>query len=231
MDRRIRPLPAMKFSIPIPVPGTYTIMMVAIDSSSCNIADTSYRHVIGRTDRALVDFSAVKDPNEPCTSLTYDFTNLSTAPAGKPFGPTSFVWDFGDGSAQVPDGPGPLVHSYQNAGTYIVDLFLVDTSYCNYPDTAIETLRVSPVAKAQFITPATGCAPYAAIFNNTSLGGTVLLEFRGWHSERLRSQPGACLPEPRHLYRQPAGDRYDYLQSKGFYPVYHYSEQQAYGGL
>jgi gliding motility-associated-like protein len=153
------------------LPGTYTIMMIAIDSSSCNIADTSYRHVIGRTNRALVDFSAVKDPNEPCTSLTYDFTNLSTAPAGKPFGPTSFVWNFGDGSPLIPDGPGPLVHSYQNAGTYIVDLFLVDTSYCNYPDTAIETLRVSPVAKAQFVTPATGCAPYTAIFNNTSLGG------------------------------------------------------------
>ncbi len=153
------------------LPGTYTIMMVAIDSNSCNIADTSYRHVIGRTNKALVDFSAVKDLNEPCTSLTYDFTNLSTAPAGKPFGPASFVWNFGDGSALIPDGLGSLVHSYQSPGTYIVDLFMVDTSYCNYPDTAIETLRVSPVAKAQFVTPATGCAPYTATFNNTSLGG------------------------------------------------------------
>jgi gliding motility-associated-like protein len=151
------------------MPGTYTIMMVAIDSSSCNIADTSYRHVVGRTDKALVSFTGVKDPNAPCTSLTYDFTNLSTA--SKPFGPASFVWNFGDGSAPVPDGTGSLVHSYQSAGTYIVDLFMVDTSYCNYPDTAIETLRVSPVAKAQFVTPATGCAPYTATFNNTSLGG------------------------------------------------------------
>ena len=179
------------------VPGKYTIMMVAIDSSSCNIADTSYRHVIGRTDRALVDFSAVKDPNEPCTSMTYDFTNLSTAPAAKPFGPTSFVWNFGDGSALLPDGPGPLVHSYQSAGTYIVDLFLVDTSYCNYPDTAIETLRVSPVAKAQFVTPATGCAPYTAIFNNTSLGG---LQFY-WNFGD--GTPPDSDPNPVHVYPNP----------------------------
>ena len=153
------------------LPGVYTIMMIAIDSNSCNISDTTYRHVIARIDKAPVDFSYEKDPNLPCTSLTYDFTNLSTAPPGKPFGPASFIWDFGDNSPQVPDGPGPLTHSYQSAGTYIVNLILVDTSYCNYPDTATKTLRVSPVAKAQFVTPATGCAPYTAIFNNTSLGG------------------------------------------------------------
>jgi gliding motility-associated-like protein len=153
-------------------PGTYTVMMVAIDSSTCNIADTSYRHVIARTDRATVDFTVLKDPNAPCTSLDYDFTNTSVAPAGKPFGPASFVWDFGDNSGQVQTGPGPLNHSYANAGTYVVNLILDDTAYCNYPDTASQTLRVSPIAKAQFITPSTGCAPYLAMFNNTSLGGS-----------------------------------------------------------
>ena len=153
------------------VPGVYTIMMVAIDSNSCNVADTTYRHVIARTDKAPVDFAFMKDPNQPCTSLTYDFTNLSTAPPTKPFGPASFVWQFGDNSAPFPDGPGPVTHSYQTPGTYVVNLLLVDTQYCNYPDTATATLRVSPVAKAQFLTPATGCAPYTAVFNNTSLGG------------------------------------------------------------
>lgn len=151
--------------------GLYTIMLIAIDSNSCNVSDTTYRHVIARTDKAPVDFSYMKDPNLPCTSLSYDFTNLSTAPPGKPFGPASFVWNFGDNTQPIPDGPGPLVHAYGNTGTYIVDLIMDDTSYCNYPDTASRTLRVSPVAKAQFITPSTGCAPYTAIFNNTSLGG------------------------------------------------------------
>ena len=155
------------------IPGIYTVMMVAIDSSTCNVADTAYRHVIARTDRATVDFSFMKDPLAPCTSLDYDFSNISVPPAGKPFGPNSFIWDFGDGTTPVPLGPGSLAHSFASPGTYVINLILDDTAYCNFPDTASHTLRVSPIAKAQFVTPATGCAPYAASFNNTSLGGVT----------------------------------------------------------
>ena len=176
------------------LPGIYTIMLIAIDSNSCNVSDTTYRHVIARIDRAPVAFSYEKDPTAPCTSLGYDFTNLSTAPPGRPFGPASFVWDFGDNSPQIPDGPGPLTHNYQNPGTYIVNLILVDTSYCNYPDTATSTLRVSPLAKAQFVTPSTGCAPYTAIFNNTSLGG---LQFT-WNFGD--GSPPDSDPNPVHVY-------------------------------
>ena len=57
----------MKCNTPIAIRAMYKIMMVAIDSNSCNVADTSYRHVIARTDKAPVDFAAVKDPNVPCT--------------------------------------------------------------------------------------------------------------------------------------------------------------------
>ena len=76
-------------------------MLVAIDSNSCNVSDTTYRYVIARTNKAPTDFADVKDPNLPCDSLTYDFTNLSTAPPGLPFKPTSFVWDFGDNSPEL----------------------------------------------------------------------------------------------------------------------------------
>lgn len=156
-----------------PNPGIYDVMMIAIDSNSCNVADTAYRHVIARTDRAQVDFDFTKDPAAPCTSLDYDFTNISVPPAGKPFGPQSFTWDFGDNTAQIQDGAGPLNHSFASPGTYVISLILDDTSYCNFPDTAVHDLRVSPLAKAQFVTPSTGCAPYAAVFNNTSLGGVT----------------------------------------------------------
>ncbi len=52
----------------------------------------------------------------------------------------------------------------------MVRLVLNDTSFCNYPDSLTDTLRVSPLVKAQF-TAGDGCAPYNAYFNNTSLGG------------------------------------------------------------
>jgi gliding motility-associated-like protein len=182
-------------------PGIYRVMMVAIDSNSCNVADTVYRHVIARTDRAPVSFTVTKDPLAPCTSLDFDFTNTSVAPPGKPFGPTSFIWNFGDGSPQVTMGFGPTSYSYKAPGTYIVSLILNDTSYCNYPDSATQMLRVSPVAKAQFVTPSTGCAPYTAMFNNTSLGGTTFLwNFGDPGSGELNTSTDV---NPSHVYATP----------------------------
>ena len=149
--------------------GIFPVRLIAIDSNSCNVSDTVYGHVKVRTDKAILDFTAAKIP--PCQSLTYQFDNSSTEPVGKPFGPSSFVWDFGDGTPTVSAGLGSLTHAYQSAGTYIARLLMVDTSYCNFPDELDDTLRIAPLVKAQFETPSAGCAPYEAIFNNTSLAG------------------------------------------------------------
>ena len=149
--------------------GYFTVRLIAIDSSTCNIADTAYLRIRVRTDKAILDFDISKLP--PCRSLNYLFTNTSTPPAGKPFLPGSFTWNFGDGAT----GTGtPVQHSYAASGTYVVQLILTDTNYCNYPDTAVKTLRVSPVVTARFEI-ADGCAPYSASFNNTSLAGTSFL--------------------------------------------------------
>ncbi len=147
--------------------GKYRIRLVAIDSNSCNITDTSYINVYARTDRALLSFLSEK--LAPCSSLSYQFDNTSVPPATKPFQPNTFSWDFGDG-VKAP-GTTPVQHSYTSPGTYNVRLLLNDTSYCNYPDSVQKTLRVSPLVKAQFETPAIGCAPYTAFFNNTTLAG------------------------------------------------------------
>ncbi|MBS1600338.1 MAG: PKD domain-containing protein [Bacteroidetes bacterium] len=149
--------------------GTYRVRLIAIDSNSCNVADTVYMNIRARTDKADLAFNAIKLP--PCESLTYRFDNISTSPPGKPFSDSSFIWDFGDASPRVVGGTASLSHSYLAPGTYNVRLVLVDTNYCNYPDSAQKTLRVSPLVKAQFETPPIGCAPYTAVFNNTSLAG------------------------------------------------------------
>jgi gliding motility-associated-like protein len=149
--------------------GTFHVRLIAIDSNSCNVADTGYLNIRVRTDRAILDFDIAKLP--PCQSLNYMFTNTSIPPASKPFQPGTFTWDFGDGT-RVPasNPPGSITHSYAGTGTYMVRLILNDTSYCNYPDSLTDTLRVSPLVKAQFEV-GNGCAPYNAFFNNTSLAG------------------------------------------------------------
>ncbi len=146
--------------------GTYKVRLVTVDSTTCNITDTAYLDINVRTDKAILGFDILKQP--PCQSLNYIFTNISTPPAGKPFSPGSFTWYFGDGDSAT--GSSPVSHTYAASGTYQVQLVLVDTNYCNYPDTSTQTLRVSPVVKAQF-NAVNGCAPDNALFDNTSLAG------------------------------------------------------------
>jgi gliding motility-associated-like protein len=146
--------------------GTYRVRLIAVDSSTCNVRDTAYLNIRVRSDKANLDFDITKLP--PCESLSYLFVNHSTPPAGKPFGPASFTWSFGDGSTAP--GTSPITHAYAAPGSYQVMLILSDTNYCNSYDTLVKTLNVSPVVKAQFDVP-DGCAPYSAVFNNTSLAG------------------------------------------------------------
>lgn len=148
--------------------GTYRVMLVAIDSNSCNIRDTSYISIkVGDTE-ALPDFKWTK--LDPCESFQYRFENTTPIPPAKPFNDSSFVWDFGDGT-RMKAGIGPVTHRYAAPGRYVVKLYVVDTAYCNAPDSMVKTLSVSDLVKARFTTPPTGCVPYTARFENTSDGG------------------------------------------------------------
>ena len=150
--------------------GTYTVMMVAIDSASCNIRDTSYMKIKVGDLQAVLNFNPVK--LNPCDSFKYRFDNLSTSPPSRPFGANAFEWDFGDGSPKViSSGLNPVQHNYSTPGTYNVKLILKDSVFCNYPDTITIQVRVAILVKADFTTPPSVCAPHTAIFSNISAGG------------------------------------------------------------
>ena len=151
--------------------GTYRVMLIGIDSTTCNIRDTSYVNIMVGDLRAQLDFVPVK--LNPCDSFKYRFDNLSVAPAARPFSSQAFTWDFGDNSPRVTTGPGSVFHNYVAPGTYNVKLILKDSVYCNFPDTVVKQLRVAALVKADFITPKDGCAPYTAHFNNTSQAGSI----------------------------------------------------------
>ncbi len=173
--------------------GTYSVQLVAVDSATCNIRDTAHITIIVRNDAAVLDFNPVKLP--PCESLTFRFDNQSASPANKPFTGQKFVWDFGDGT-RLNSGPESVTHNYLSAGTYKVRLVLLDTSYCNGPDSIVKEIRISPLVKAKFELPVTACAPFNAVFNNTSLAGqTFIWDFGdGTTSNSIN---------PTHLYTTP----------------------------
>ncbi len=152
------------------VPGIYTMRIIAINLASCNQRDTAYKVIKVRYPAPILDFSAIKQP--PCLNLTYDFTNLSTAPAGYTYNNNSFIWDFGDGSPRVTTGLTQQTHFFAAEGTYIVKLYLNDTSFCSYPDSLLKTFRFSTTVKADFVLN-NGCVPLSPGFVNISKSGST----------------------------------------------------------
>ncbi|HEU4472119.1 MAG TPA: PKD domain-containing protein [Flavisolibacter sp.] len=175
--------------------GVFQVMLVAVDSASCNIRDTSYMNIKVGASQALPDFTANKIG--PCTEFQYRFDNTSVAPAGFPFGPQSFIWDFGDNTPRVVSGPGSITHTFASPGTYNVRLILNDDTYCNSPDSLVKQLRVAAFVSAEFDTEPTGCAPYNAVFTNNSSGGSQFIWDFG-----DGSQPSNEV-NPTHLYNNP----------------------------
>jgi gliding motility-associated-like protein len=175
--------------------GSYTIRLVSIDSSTCNISDTSYTTINVRQDNAKLDFKPNKLP--PCDNLSYRFDNLSIPPAppGKPFTNQTFRWKFGDGVTQIA-GTNSVTHTYAARGTYKVTLALIDSNYCNYPDSISKDVRIAENVKAAFTTPPFGCAPYDAVFNNTSAGGQVFQWDFGDGATSTATNPTHLYPNP-----------------------------------
>lgn len=174
--------------------GTFTVMLVAIDMTSCNQRDTSYMHIRVGDLIATPSFNAVKLP--PCGTFNYRFDNTSIAPPTRPFTNQSFIWDFGDNSPRQITGSGPVFHTYTGPGTYTVKLILQDTAYCNAPDSVSFPLSVADNVRALFSTPPTGCIPYAATFTNNSLAGqTFFWDFDDGNTSTASS--------PVHTYTRP----------------------------
>ena len=172
--------------------GLFNVMLVSIDSATCNIADTSYRTIKAGDNKANLGFLAQK--LEPCTNLSYDFTNTSSPTRGS-FKPGIFMWDFGDNSPLVVQTENPVNHTFAGPGTYKVSLSIDDTTYCNSPDDMVRTIRISPEVKASFSTPDAGCVPYNAVFQNNSLGG---ISFSWDFGDGTTSTE----ENPTHLYSQ-----------------------------
>lgn len=149
--------------------GTYLVRLITIDSTTCNISDTSYTTIIAGNNKVNLSFLPQKIP--PCTNLSYTFTNTSSPTFGT-FHPNTFTWNFGDNTAPVTQSQNPPInHTYAGSGTYQVELSINDTTFCNSPADTIETVRLSANVQAVFSTPPQGCVPYNAIFTNNSLGG------------------------------------------------------------
>ncbi|MCB9335140.1 MAG: PKD domain-containing protein [Flavobacteriales bacterium] len=114
--------------------GSYTVMYVAIDSSTCNTADTAYFDIQLIKPEAL-DAQFNIPPYDPCqSSLTINLQFTGT-------GADSLYWDMGDGTTFIDD----LVinHTYTTPGEFIVVFEAYDLQ-CNNTEIFTDTVHFNP---------------------------------------------------------------------------------------
>jgi gliding motility-associated-like protein len=172
--------------------GTFTVRVIAEDSTTCNIRDTAFLTILSGGDIATLDFTVSKD--SPCTNLSYSFINRSTATSGN-FTNSSFVWDYGDGSPLDTSFNGQ--HTFPSVGIYNVTLKLINNQFCNAPISKTKEINVNPLVKADFKVDTLGCAPYNAVFTNLSNTTNLIWQFSDGTTStavnpvKLFSQPGS----------------------------------------
>ena len=150
-------------------PGTYDVMLIVIDSNSCNLADTAYLEVQVLADSLSAEFEYTSVEN--CDSLIATFTTI-----GFLLPTTTFLWDFGDGTTSTLINPS---HTYFDPGSYTVTLIVTDPFSCNGVDTFSLTFNYLFEFNTGFISEALGCLPVDATFTASFTGSDQYLWILG----------------------------------------------------
>lgn len=167
--------------------GTYNIMYVAIDSSTCNIADTAYLSVqILQSEVFSSTFNI--PPYDPCdtSGFTIDLEFTGT-------GADSLYWNLGNGDFVINDTA--ITYTYAAPGTYIVSLTAYDFT-CNKVETFSDTVYFNTNvinASANASPNVIACdPPYNVTFN----GGTAPTHI--WDFDD--GSPVSSLQNPSHTF-------------------------------
>jgi gliding motility-associated-like protein len=142
--------------------GQYTVTLIAFDSLSCNLADTTYLPItIGLAQQVIASFD-VQQTNCGNNEITTQNTSVGV--------PLSFTWLMGDGT-QYSDSN--VVHSYASTGTYEVTLIAYDPTWCSQPDTIVQTVVVTggdDVIAAFELVQDPDCGTMTVSTTNTTVG-------------------------------------------------------------
>jgi gliding motility-associated-like protein len=112
-------------------PGTYTVKLVAVDTNTCNLIDSTQSTIIV-SDKPTAAFTF--SPNPPEENIITTFTNNST-------GAVRYKWLFGDGDSLITIRRDTIVkHQYPQTGSYNACLIAINQYDC--PDTTCREVAV-----------------------------------------------------------------------------------------
>lgn len=133
--------------------GTYNVQQIAINPSSCVLADTARQTISVYANAGGV----IRTDTGACVNVR------NFAYAGK-YG-SQYRWKFGDGSAVIQDSA--VTHTYADTGTYVATCIVNSGTAC--ADTLRDTVRIGNTVKADFSTRVDSCTGRAT-FINTATG-------------------------------------------------------------
>lgn len=163
--------------------GTYTAMLIGIDSNSCNIADTAYMDVWVRDDSLVANF--LPNLQVDCDSNKVELTTFA-------YNTTSYLWSMGDGNSYTTDS---ITHYYSGPGNYNITLIITDTTKCNLADTFSAAVFIPASIDASFsISDNYGCAPLSTNFSVNNNGTSSF----NWN---FGDGSGSILPNTSHIYQ------------------------------
>nr|WP_319377584.1 PKD domain-containing protein [uncultured Methanoregula sp.] len=141
--------------------GTYAVNLTATNAGGSNsLLKTDYITVTSAAVAPVTAFSASTTSGTAPLAVMFNDTSVNA--------PTSWLWDFGDGSTSTEQN---VTHTFTSAGTFTVNLTatnsagsnsLLKTSYIS-----VTSAAVAPVASYTASTTS-GTAPLAVMFNDTS---------------------------------------------------------------
>jgi PKD repeat protein len=140
--------------------GAYNVVLNVTGSNGCTASKTNAVKVFQSPDAQINPFSV-------CKNVSGTFVNASTSAVGDPI--TSWLWNFGDGSAtSAVQNPS---HTFSNSGTYTVKLTAF-TAFCSNKDSVSAVINPPPVSHYVQSTSA-GCTALTVSFTNQSTGAAT----------------------------------------------------------
>ncbi len=140
-------------------PGLYNVKLKLADTSFCSYPDSLLKPFrLSTTVKA--DFTV----NNGCNPHSATITNTSLAGS-------VFLWNFGDGGTSNQQYPN---YTFNNPGTFTVQLIVIDTATCNFKDTLRKTVTIYSSPKANFnFSPNPPIINTPTQFNNTTTNATI----------------------------------------------------------
>lgn len=164
--------------------GTYTVKMVAYNSSTCidSITKTSF---ITISDVPQAGFSG-NDLTGCSFPHQVQFTDSSV-------GAVSWVWDFGDGDSSIAQNP---LHAYDTAGVYTVSLTVTNANGCPNTFTIPDYVNLAAPEARFSADTVKGCAPVMVNFTDSSFSVQPIVSWAWDFGDGTTSTD----PNPSHLY-------------------------------